>query len=412
MQQHKIFALLPLFMVIFLDIAGIILVLPVLTPLILQPSSGMIPAGMSMFGRDLLYGLSLSLFPFFMFFSTPIMGDLSDRFGRKKILMICLLGGSCSYIVGALGVIYQSLMTLLISRAIAGLAAGTQSIATAAIIDVSTPENKTKYLAWIVFISSIGVILGPIVGGLTTEKNLVSWFSYQAPFFIAAGVCLLNAVFLQYAFKESHTPNTTHAIDLTKGFTLFIMAFKEQKFRLLSLLYFCYVLAWSLYYQSITWFFMTKYHYTAAKLGLFVSYIGIICAITSAVLSRYILRMFKHEVHAYAFFVFGMALANVAAALSTNEVSQWMWVILNAAGDVVCYTISLNLFSNLADKDSQGWIMGVTGAIAAITWGIGGVIVGPLGYINISLPLWTAGGLCLISLTLTWAYRRSHMALT
>ena len=69
-------------MVIFLDVAGIILVLPVLTPLILQTDSGIVPAGTPLILRDFLYGLSLGIFPLFMFFSTPILGDLSDKFGR------------------------------------------------------------------------------------------------------------------------------------------------------------------------------------------------------------------------------------------------------------------------------------------------------------------------------------------
>ena len=85
--------------------------------------------------------------------------------------------------------------------------------------------------------------------------------------------------------------------------------------------------------------------------------------------------------------------------------SQWLWVILNAASDVICFTVALSIFSNLANHESQGWIMGVTGSIGAITWTIGGLIAGPLGYINIYVPLWTAGALCLMSFLLMLIYK-------
>lgn len=410
MQKNHVsfWSLLPLFMVILLDVAGIILVLPVLTPLILDPNSAIVPSGTPLLARDFLYGLSLALFPLFMFFSTPILGDLSDKFGRKSILLICLVGSAISYFIAAVGVIYSSLWILLFSRVIAGLAAGTQPIASAAIIDASHSDTKTKNLAWVVFTSSIGLILGPILGGVTAEKSLASWFGFDTPFFIAGGLSLLNALLLYITFNDAPASKQKHAIQLTKGFTLFISAFADKKFRLLSLLYFCFVLSWSLYYQTINWFFMEVYHYSVGQLGLFVAFIGVIFAITTSLIARYILRLFSSETGAFTVFVFAMAIANAGAAFMPSELAQWLWVILNATGDVICYTVSLSIFSNLASKDAQGWIMGVTGAIGALTWTIGGLIAGPLGYISLQTPFWTASGLCFVSFILMLIYKKQH----
>jgi predicted MFS family arabinose efflux permease len=406
-NRFNIWLLLPLFMVILLDMAGIILVLPVLTPLILQPNSGIVPIGTPTIVRDFLYGFSLAIFPLFMFFSTPILGDLSDKFGRKRILLLCLITSAASYFIAAIGIIYGSLFVLLASRAIAGLAAGTQPIATAAIIDVSTPKTKTRNLAWVVFTNSIGLIFGPAIGGITAEKSVVSWFGYDTPFFLAGFVCLLNAVLLYIFLKETFSSKSEHAIQITKGFRLFISAFSEKKFRLLSILYFCFIMAWSLYYQTINWFFMEKYDYSVGQLGLFVSFIGIIFAVTTSIVSRVILKLFSNEINAYIFFIFTMAIANIGAAMSHSELAQWLWAILNAASDVICFTIALSIFSNLANHESQGWIMGVIGSIGAMTWTIGGLIAGPLGYTSIYTPLWTAGILCFISFGLMLFYRKS-----
>lgn len=402
------FRLLPLLMVILIDVMGIVLVLPVLTVLMLQPENNMVPASASPLIRDFLYGFSIALYPLFMFFSTPILGDLSDKFGRKKILMFCLAGTVISYLVSVVGIITNSLFIFLFSRAIAGLAAGTQPIATAAIIDLSTNDSKTKNLSWVAFMCSIGLIIGPILGGLTAEKNIAQWFSFETPFYIAAFVAIFNMLLLQTSYQEQRKQTNHAAIKLTKGFSLFLAAFLQPKFRLLSGLFFCFILAWSLYFQAMNWFLMETFHYTSSQLGYFIGYIGVIFAFTTTIVMRIISRYFRKETASFTLFIFIMALASIGASFSQSELSQWLWVILIAASDVMCYTLALSIFSGEADQDSQGWIMGVTGSLGALTWTIGGIIAGPLGYLNLRLPILIAGMLCLTSFILMLIYKRSH----
>jgi DHA1 family tetracycline resistance protein-like MFS transporter len=410
LNKFKLLQAFPLLMVILLDVAGVILVMPILTPLILNAHSGMLPESASPFARDFLYGLSLSLYPLFMFFSTPILGDLSDRFGRKKILQTCLMGTMLSYLMAAVGIITNQLTLVLISRAIAGLAAGTQPIATAAIIDLSTPKNKTRYLSWVVFMTSLGFIIGPMVGGLSADAHLSRWFTYQTPFFITAAFALTVSLLLQWTYTETAPKKTQQSIQLTKGFTLFIAAFAERNFRFVSALFFCFILAWGLYYQTINWFFMEKFQYTVGQMGLFVSFIGIIFAITSSTVSKYVLRLFKSEQQAFAFFIFTMGIGAIGSALSTSELAQWCWVIVIAMSDVICYILSFSLFSSLVDKNAQGWAMGVMSALSAFTWTFGGLIAGPLGYAALQLPTFIAGILCLISFIIMMLYQTEKTA--
>jgi DHA1 family tetracycline resistance protein-like MFS transporter len=410
MQTNKtgFLSLLPLYMVILLDVMGVVLILPVLTPLILQVDGSILPAGTSLFLRDVLYGFALAVFPLFMFFSTPILGDLSDKFGRKKILLLCLFAGAISYLISAIGVIMHSLFVLILGRVIAGLAAGTQPIASAAIIDFSDAHTKTRNLGWIVLVSSIGIIIGPLVGGITSEKSLISWFGYETPFLVASVLALLNAIYLYFSYAEIAPIKSKVPVKISKGFVLFIAAFTEQKFRLLSFTYFSFILAWSLYFQAISWFFMQNYQYSSGKLGLFIGYIGVVFVIATTFIVHVAMKFFDDEMKTFLFFVALMAIANIGCAFSTSELSQWLWVILNATSNVICYTVSLSLFSNLAGKDSQGWIMGVAGSLAAITWTVGGVIAGPLGYLDIRVPLLTAGIFCIISFVLMLLYQRTH----
>ncbi len=400
--------LLPLFMVILIDVMGIVLVLPVLTLLILQPDSSLVPVGTSPFLRDFYYGFAMALYPLFMFFSTPVLGDLSDKFGRKTILILCLFLSALSYFVSAISIAYGSLFFFLASRAIAGLAAGTQPIASAAIIDLSSAENKTKNLAWVVFVSSIGLIIGPLIGGVTAQSNMTNWFNFKTPFYLAGLIALLNIVFLFTTYHEKREQTQKHAIQLTKGFMLFLAAFLQARFRMLSILFLCYMLAWSLYFQTINWFLLETFHYTTTKLGLFTGFIGVVFAITTSFVVRILLKFISSETATYATCSILMAIAAAGSAMSNSEITQWLWMIMLAGSEVLCFTFILSIFSNLADKDSQGWIMGVTGSLGAISWTIGGLVAGPLGYVSIHLPLWVAAGLSFCSFGLMTYYRYTH----
>lgn len=407
-QSSGLLKLLPLFMVILIDVMGIVLVLPVLTMLILQPESSIVPADTSLLLRDFYFGFAIALYPLFMFFSTPILGDLSDKFGRKPILLFCLLLSAISYLISAVGIELNSLFIFLASRGIAGLAAGTQPIASAAIIDYSTPQTKTKNLAWVVFMSSIGLIVGPLIGGVTAEASVSSWFNYKTPFYLAAFVSVLNMALLYLLYNEEKPERKSHTIHLLKGFTLFLAAFLEAKFRVLSLTFFTFMLAWSLYFQTMSWYLLDQFHYTTAKLGLFTGFIGVIFAVTTSIIVRIVMRFVDSQTAAFAGCAFIMCIAAFGSAMSSSEISQWLWVIMLASSEVLCFTFILSIFSNLAGSEQQGWIMGVTGSLGAITWTVGGMIAGPLGYVSIHLPLWIAGVLSFSSFALMMLYRRNH----
>jgi DHA1 family tetracycline resistance protein-like MFS transporter len=397
-------ALLPLFMVIMLDVMGTVLILPELTPLILQVDGSILPSSTPLFLRDFLYGFALAIYPLFMFISTPILGDMSDKYGRKKIILICLIISAASYFLSAYGIALQSLTVVLIGRAIAGLAAGTQPIANAAIMDASTEETKTRNLSYIVLVSSIGLIIGPLFGSIMSEKNIAKMFNPQIPFLFAGILSFINLLYLYFSFHETKRPPNDTPICLIKGFLLFLVAFTEKKFRILSLLYFSFILAWSLYFQSISWFFLTEYQFSVTQIGLFIGYIGLIFVLTTAVMARFSKIFTNYSKICFLIFAPLMAIGNLGTLLSSASEYQWLWVIGSASSNVVCYTLILRYFSNLGGEDTQGWIMGVAGSIVAMTWTVGGTLAGPLGYLNIRLPFLVAAILSLISFVLMCFY--------
>lgn len=408
-QSESPAALLSLFMVLLLDVMGVVLVMPVLTPLILQPDSAtLLPLSTPVLLRDLCYGIVLALFPLMMFFSAPILGDLSDHFGRKKILLACLIGVALSYLMAGFAIFEGSLSWLMVSRAFAGLAAGTQPIACAGIIDLSPGEAKIKNMSWIVFTQSLGVIIGPLIGAVTTQKHVVSWFSYSTPFFMAAGLSLANAIILCFSYRESFIPKVATAIQWSKGFSMFMAAFLEKRFRALSLASISFILAWGLYFQAVGWFFMERFQYGAGKIGLFTGFIGLIYAVNTSFLSKRLLKLFSNDTQAFLVFMGLMIFALFACVFTQSEWGQWFWVIIIATSVVNGYTIMMNLFSNSAGKDAQGWVMGVVSSLSAMAWGVGALISGPLGFMDIRVPLVMAGVFTVMSFVFGLIFKRAH----
>jgi len=109
-----------------------------------------------------------------MFVGAPILGDLSDQIGRKKVLLICLLGTACGFFICAIGIKYAIVSVLIVGRGLGGLMAGCMPIAQAAIIDISTPENKLKNISSITLALCLGFAIGPMVGGYFSNHRCFS----------------------------------------------------------------------------------------------------------------------------------------------------------------------------------------------------------------------------------------------
>ncbi len=405
-KQREWITILPLFLVIVIDAMGFCLVFPVLTPLILEPNSSLLAIDTSNFVRGVLYGTCLAAYPLAMFFAAPILGDLSDHLGRKKVIIGCLLGTGMGYALAIPSIHLHSLSLFIVSRIIAGLFAGSQPIAQAAIADISSPETKAINLSNIILAMAAGVILGPLIGGLFSNPAIASWFSYSTPFAIAAALSFFNAVILWFIFSETFTKIASRKIAIWKGFMLFCHGFKMPELRLLAIAFFLTQLAWGLYIQAILWFLAQKYHYTSERLGFFLATMGVCFVFSLSIGMRVAKRYLNSEIRIFGYFSVLSTLGLFGCAVSTGETAQWLFLPLAVAGDALCYTCGIALFSNSADEQSQGWIMGVTGSLAAAAWAITGLLDGWLGYLHGQLPFLLAAICGLFSWLAITAYQR------
>jgi len=406
-KQVSIYTFIPLFLVLIVDAMGTGLVFPILSPIYMQMDGGILAATTTEAARNILYGITLAGFSFAMFFGAPLLGDLSDQMGRKKVLLICLIGTALSFLISAIGIEYKSVTLLIIGRFVGGFCAGSQPIAQAAITDISTDKNKAANLSLISAAFCVGFVIGPIMGGFFSDPHLNVLFSYSTPFFAATLLSFANAVLLCFTFKETFYPSIERKIDYLKGLRIFLSAFERKDIRLLVIVYFTWECAWTLYFQYMSLYLVHAYHFSAARIGLYMSLVGGIFAINMLVIVPMVVKKVKMESAIFA----GLIMAFVGTAggiFLVEETAQWLLAFPINIGLGLAYTPTLALFSNAVDKNSQGWIMGVIAAVVSMAWFLTGMALGPLASVNILSPFIVASLLLFASIIGMRIYIQKH----
>lgn len=396
----------PLLLVLFIDGMGLGLVIPILNGLIFDTHSTFLSAASyTPLMHNIIYGGVIGIFMLCWFFGAAVLGDLSDHIGRKKSLLICLAGAFFSYVVSAVSVSMHSLSLLLIGRVIAGITSGSQPIAQAAIVDISRQEHKARNIGFILLALSLGFILGPLLGGILSDKDIVSWFDFSTPFYFAALISLLNICLLLVLFKETFvSKSTTFAVNPYHAVKIFISAFQHEKVRNLSIIFFIFVFGWSSFYSFISIYLLNTFHYSPTDISLFMAVMGIGFAVGNGYLVNFLARLFPLRTsYIYSNIVAaGIVLLMVSLPYPALD---WLLVAPLACAVSIAYASLLTVFSNQVDAQSQGWIMGITGSISSLVWAVNGITVGILAAFNAAYPLYVSAiGLFVAGVATFWVY--------
>jgi len=363
----------PIFLAIVVDTMGYGLVYPILTALFTEPNSPILPVGASHHLRDFYLGLAYLLFPLCMLFGASFFGDLSDVYGRKKVLIFCVIGLFFSFLVMGIGISYNSLTLLMIGRAFNGLMAGSQPIAQAAIADMSTKQNKAKHMSYMVFVISIGIVIGPAIAGVFSDKSIISFFSYSTPFIVTAILSLVAVIWIVFGFHETFKRDRTKKISIFRPVLIFVEAFAHKSIRLLSFIFLLFQIGMGVYFSMSLVFLRMEFGYDSFKLGMFTAYLGVWFAAGLLLFMPILIR--KLSLQAIATLgIFITGLAFLASSATRSELTFWLLAIVVAIADVIAYSTMMTIFSNQVDEKSQGWVMGIFGATVAIAWAIAGLM--------------------------------------
>lgn len=385
-EKKKLSPLLAVFITVFIDLLGIGVIIPVFAPLIVENKHGMLSPEMSEATRNLFYGILTATFPFFQFFGAPILGTLADKFGRKKILQISLVGTFIGYVLFALAIHFHILWLLFIARALPGFMGGNISIVTAALADISKPEEKAKNFGLIGMAFGLGFIFGPFIGGILSSSDISRFFDYSTPLWFTAFLTLVNIYYVQKQFPETFKPSAAGKVSLFTGIHNIQKAFKLVNMRVILLSVFLQAFGFSFFMQFNQVYLIKKFHFDEKSIGLIFGYIGLWIAITQGFIIRKVASRFAPP-QVLRVSLLGLAITLLVILLPD---SWWVLLLINpfmAIFQGLTQPNQTSIVSALASKDTQGEILGIQQSIASLAFTIPPVIAGVLVSFDYRLPI-------------------------
>lgn len=333
--------------IVALNSIGLSIVLPLLPFLV----SKYLPARQVVAGM----GLLMSVFAACSFFAAPVFGALSDRYGRKNILIISLLGSVAGYVLFGIG---GALWILFLGRVIDGLTAGNISILFAYISDTTEPGERAKWFGYIGAVMGIGKIGGPVLGGLLGSMSI------GLPFFITAGLIFLSGVAVYLLLPESlAAENRAKHLTLNSfnTFAHFKDLFKRREIKFLLVLGVLFYAGLAIFQFNFTVFLKDIYQWSPAFIGAILAFVGICDIITRALLLPGLLKRFSEKSIGIAgLMMLGTGLGLIVAGVYIHSV-----LVISVA--VICIITGEGLFdptyngklSQSADESEQGKLQGV-----------------------------------------------------
>jgi len=309
------------------------------------------------------------------FFGAAILGDISDTIGRRKALLICLIGAFFGYFLSAIAIIVKSLGLLIFGRVIAGFTSGSQPIAQAAIVDVSSPVHKARNIGLILLAVSLGFVFGPIIGGVLSDSNIVSWFSFSTPFYFASFISLFNAFLLWMTFKETFMKTKKVNINLAHAFWIFKSAFTHEKIRLLSVIMLIMIFGWSSYFTFISVYVLQVYHFTPLQNSLFLAVMGLGFSLGCGYLVDFCAKRYTNK-NTVIVNLFLTAIFVLILIFVKQQLVSWVCNFIVGTTIAIAYSTIIAMFSNQVTDTEQGWVMGVTGSIMALCFGLTAFLTG------------------------------------
>lgn len=390
MKEHNSVALLklfPLFLIIAIDSMGLGILFPILSDLLINHHSSFLPTNSSDFTRELLYGVTIGIYMIAWFFGSAILGDLSDGYGRKKSLLICLIGATIGYGISAVAIVFHSLLFLIVGRVIAGFTAGSQPIAQAAIVDVSTDETRARNIGYVLLACSIGFVFGPIAGGVLSDSHILSWFNYATPLYFAGILSFINCILLLLTFQETFTKTHKVKLRLHYAIKIFMDAFKSKRIRLLSVVLLIENAAWSEYFTFISQLLLRRFNYSVQEVSLFVAVLAIGFCVGFGLLVNPVAKRFNHKKAVMLNLLITSALCFITAITHFIPV-VWITAVMIGMSASLVYSLLITIFSNQVSDAEQGWVMGITNSVGALSFGVTSLISGFAADWSPALPIY------------------------
>lgn len=390
----------------FISYCSLGLVYPIFAVLLFDPASPILPFDSSPELRGTMFGILIALTPIAQFFSATILGALSDKLGRKKVLEIGVGMSILGYAIGVLGIQFSSILLLFFFRLLIGVSEGAVAVAQAAVADLSTEKNKARHFSLFNASLGIGFTLGPFLGGMLCDSTLSSWCTYSTPFIVTGLLCTLNWLLIYFKYPDSSNRKQTISYNLMDGIYNLKRAFYWMGLRSYFFAAFAFSFGWIFYAEFIPITLIKLFDYKASQVGYYFAYNGFWYALSTSLLTAPLLNRFAPEklvIKTLFFAGFYLPLFS----LITDPSYLWFFNPLLMFLMAMIFPTMAAMVSNKADKDKQGEVMGIYQSVFAFA-----AAISPLfgGSIIANYPLVTVfgGGVAmLISGIIFWIGQKS-----
>jgi len=390
-----------LLFVIFVDLAGQGVIIPLIDTLIMETDAAFLPPETSLQTRHFDYGLVIAVFYLSWFLGAVYVSKLSDSIGRKNGVLLCLAGALAGYVLTIVAIAVGSLWLMLLGRAVTGFTAGNQPIAQAAMADLSLDDaDKTRNLGYCVSALSVGLVAGPLIAGVLSDRDLLGTVaSLSLPFYFAMALVLVAIVLIVLFFEDKLATRAPLRVRPTEVFLLLWQIRKHPTVLRLSAAFFFFMFVWNTAYV-----FMDNYLTSRFSIGTFGASMATFVAGGALVLSSAFLVSYTSRRWTKQSIVLGCALVMVLMSLlyvfTSLPAISYLAIVPLAAAFAIGYATLLSLFSASVGEDRQGWVMGITTALWTFGAGLTSLVGGDAMGLDIRLPFYMAAASASLTIVL------------
>ena len=370
-----------------MDMLGFGILIPVF-PLLISPGSPfrVTPESWSFTEGLVMLGWLQGVYPLCIFVAAPILGQLSDRHGRRPVLALSIFGTAIGYFLFAVGIMTSNIPLLFVSRALDGLTGGNLAVANAAIGDISTNENRAKNFGVLGAAFGIGFVVGPYLGGKLSSPHVSfyglfdtpGWFGATTPFWFAGGLALVNCALILTSLPETLANKvTTGRIAVTQAIRNVRAGFTSERLRTVILASFLFNGGFTFFTTFFGVYLRNNFGFGSSETGDYFAYVGICIALAQAVLVR---RVAPHlaDWKVLRFSMFGTAA--VMAVFFFAPSGNNLWVLLPVPFFASCNGLTManmqSLVSRSAEFGRQGEAMGIASSVGSLAQVPASVLVG------------------------------------
>jgi MFS transporter, DHA1 family, tetracycline resistance protein len=350
--------LIVIFTTVFIDLIGFGIVIPVL-PFYAE--------GTVFNATPRTVGFLFASYSIMQLIFSPILGRLSDKYGRRPVLFLSIIGTGVGFLfLGSA----KTLWMLFVGRILDGITGGNISTAQAYIADVTTKENRAKGMGLIGAAFGLGFILGPAIGGILSQWGI------HVPFFFAAGLCFANATLLYFTLPETVTKDHPARQSAAGGrsFAQLLESFKDPKLGFVLSIYFLFIVAFSIMTTSFSLYTMFRFGYDAIHNGYLFAYVGVIAVIIQGgLIGRLVKRFGELPLVIFGALCFALSLFAVpfvgpaAGGLAALLVGGGVFSL----GNSLATPALTSLASKSVGPSEQGTVLGVTQSVASLARAVG-----------------------------------------